>query len=204
MSISGIIFTEVTSSKNSVQRKKRNEGHKQIVPNTKGIVNVLSCNLNFVYKRFSIRSCENTCSLRLKTMGIEWSSSSKKKKKKSISTAWHGPDPHLKIRLLYTAYYFIDLTSELLLFFERNGLNTGTKNVPVPSCGSPFIILSNCSELPFCEAGVTKCSFHHLSRKQCLEKYPASTKNAKMWWLQLLIILMSLAQGSHCKENIKL
>lgn len=136
VSISGIIFTEVTSSKNSVQRKKRNEGHKQIVPNTKGIVNVLSCNLNFVYKRFSIRSCENACSLRLKTMGIEWSSSSKKKKKKSISTAWHGPDPHLKIRLLYTAYYFIDLTSELLLFFERNGLNTGTK-----MCLSPVVAL---------------------------------------------------------------
>lgn len=117
------------------REKKRNEGHKQIVPNTKGIVNVLSCNLNFVYKRFSIRSCENACSLKLKTMGIEWSSSSKKKKK-SISTAWHGPDPHLKIRLLYTAYYFIDLTSELLLFFERNGLNTGTK-----MCLSPVVAL---------------------------------------------------------------
>lgn len=123
VSIFGIVFTEVTSPKNSVQKKPRNECHKQIVPNTKGIVNALSYNLNFVYKWFSIRSWENAFSLRLKIMGIEWSRSSKK----TNPFLLHGMGQIHILKQLYAAYYFIDLPSELLLSFERNGFNIGTK-----------------------------------------------------------------------------
>lgn len=114
-------------------RKQRNEGHKQIVPNTKGIVSALSYSLNFVYKSFSIRSCENACSLRLKIMGIEWSSSSKKKTFLLHGMGWIYILKQL-IRQPHTAYYSIDLPSELLLSFERNGFNTGTK-----MCLSPVV-----------------------------------------------------------------